>query len=88
MKSILIVSELAYLVSKQAMAKFFFDVRPNLKVGVVLETLIAHGRHRYEFTPSGKGRRRWTLDRIELLYNLGAIINAAQVSAVVDDTTR
>ncbi|KAJ9219559.1 hypothetical protein DTO027B5_4827 [Paecilomyces variotii] len=80
-KAYLIISELAYPVSRDAQTQFRLNTAPGLKVKDVYDLLIQNGRHKYEFDTNGVGCRFWTTDQINLLHQYQLITDTAQVTA-------
>lgn len=80
-KANLVISQLRYVVSRNAQAQFKLDVVPGLSVGHVYDQIIQHGRHRYEFDMNGVGWRFWTTDQLDLFSESQIITNKSQVTA-------
>lgn len=58
------------------------QVRGNLILGDVIETLVSGGAHRYEFNQSGTGCRAWVSTQLDLLLSRGIIISPNEVAGV------
>ena len=77
-KAFLIVSELAYLMSRDVQAIFYLDVIQGLTVAHIVDTLCQYGRHKYEFDASGVGCRYWTTNQIDLFHQAGYVHDLQQ----------
>lgn len=80
-KANVVISELSYVVSHDAQARFTLAVTPSLTVADVYNALIQNGRHKYEFDSQGVGCRYWTSSQLDLLHQQQILTNAGEVAA-------
>ena len=78
----MIVSKLAYLLSRSSGPVCSLSVDENTTVGGVVDNFISNGRHRYEFNSEGTGCRSWTNDQVLLLQQLNVITDEEEVKVV------
>lgn len=80
-KANLVISNLASKIPDTAETPFNLSVRSNLTVADVYNTLLEHGRHKYEFDSEGVGCRYWTNGQLDLLLQQQILTNAQEVIA-------
>lgn len=76
----MIISSLTYQASKDAQIISKLQVRENLFVKDVVDTLIDEGAHRYEFDKGSTGCRAWVSTQMELLLSRGIITSNEEVA--------
>lgn len=81
-KANMIISSLAYKSSKSSIIISKLQVRGNLIVREVIETLVSGGAHRYEFNQNGTGCRAWVSTQLDLLLSRGIILSNKEVAEV------
>jgi len=79
-----IISELDYEMSYDVTKSIKLDVRTGLNVGSVINLLLTHGHHKYEFTAHGVGCRKWVSDQVEFFYRQGVAGSKAQCGTAKD----
>lgn len=82
-KAILIISLLPYhpspSIPDRATKICPLSTPTTLLVSDVVDLLLSHGRHRYEFNDQGQGCRAWTDRTITLLHQHGLVVRSDQV---------
>ena len=77
-KAFVIISELSYALSHDAVKDVSLTVRPGLTVAHVVNSLIASGRHKYEFNQQGVGCRNWVTDQVNILLEQQYAVDGVQ----------
>jgi hypothetical protein len=77
-KAFVIISELPYALSHDAVKDVSLAVRPGLTVAHVVNSLIASGRHKYEFNQQGVGCRNWVTDQVNILQEQQCAVDGVQ----------
>lgn len=80
-KANMIVSLLSHNISGTAQKVMRLDVSPGKTVGEIVNLIIQHGRHKYEFNDQGQGCRFWTIHQMDLFYEHGILVDRAQIQA-------
>jgi hypothetical protein len=80
-KAFVIISELSYALSPDAVKDVSLTVRPGLTVAHVVNLLIASGRHKYEFNQQGVGCRNWVTDQVNILLEQQYAVDDVQCEA-------
>lgn len=81
-KGILIISSLDRQTSPAARCILKMQVRQNLLVEHVVDTLIEDGAHRFEFNREGTGCRAWVSQQLDLLLSKGVVTVKEEVEKV------
>ncbi|KAK1149813.1 hypothetical protein N8T08_003364 [Aspergillus melleus] len=80
-KANMIVSLLEDAFSRPTEKVVKLDVPDDSTVRELVNLLIQHGRHKYEFNGQGQGCRYWTDHQIDLFYQHGLLVDCAQIEA-------
>lgn len=86
-KADVLVSELHYVVSKNASRVVSLAVSQGLTVGHILDCIVQFGRDKYEFNAAGAGCRKWMKDTLALLEQQ-AWLSSEEVQAATADIAR
>lgn len=81
-KANMVISSLMYQSSKELLIVSKLQVRGNLIVKGLVDTLVGSGAHRYEFNREGTGCRAWVSTQLDLLLSRGIIISNKEVTEV------
>lgn len=84
-KAFMVISKLPYLYSNNHAKVDQMSVKDNVTVGQIVDFLIAHGRHKYEFNSGGSGCRTWTHNQISLLQENNYITDAQESETAKTD---